>query len=363
MPYDRSDRIRRAAILVATLDDALAEQVLRGLPPSVRDRVLDVAESLDEIDAEEQRDVLAEFRRLSRSGGRREGDAVEADFSSREQATGAGEAATFNPGDAVADRGLSDADAAAMADLLANEHPQIVAAALSRLSEAQSAAVFAALPAEVQVETLDRLADLAPADEAAVDEVASQIHQHLQVRRERQARAAAGAELVQKILARTPAPQRAVLLARMTAKDAAPPAPSAVRRADERPTSPSASRRSDPIAQQALSLAAAMQRRPSPVAEPAPLDDRSAEFEDVSDAALIAGLRSADQSTVLRALAASGETLLARIEAMLPRRQAKQLRRMLNNLGPTRLTELQAAQHRLLDMALASESEPANAAA
>jgi flagellar motor switch protein FliG len=362
MPYDRSDRIRRAAILVASLDDALAEQVLRGLPPSVRDRVLDVAESLDEIDPEEQRDVLAEFRRLSRSGGRREGEAVEADFSSREQAPGAGEATTFNQGDAAADRGLSDADAAAMADLLANEHPQIVAAALSRLTEAQSAAVFAALPAEVQAETLDRLADLAPADEAAVDEVASQIHQHLQVRRERQARAAAGAELVQKILARTPAPQRAVLMARMAAKDAAPQAPPAVRRADERPTSPSASRRIEPVAQQALSLAAAMQRRPSPAAEPAPLDDRSAEFEDISDAALIAGLRSADQSTVLRALAASGETLLARVEAMLPRRQAKQLRRMLNNLGPTRLAELQAAQHRLLDMALASDTELADAA-
>jgi flagellar motor switch protein FliG len=250
-----------------------------------------------------------------------------------------------------------------MADLLANEHPQVVAAALSRLSEAQSAAVFAALPADVQAETLERLADLSPADEAAVDEVASQIQWQLQQRRDRQARAAAGAELVQKILARTPAPQRSVLMARMAAKNVAPAAPAAARPAQPRPTNQHTSERVHPIAQQALPLAAAVQRASTAPREPAPLEDRSAEFDDLSDAALVAGLRSADETTVLRALAASGDRLLARVEAMLPRRQAKQLRRMLNGLGPTRLAELQIAQHQLLDLALASEAGVADAAA
>jgi flagellar motor switch protein FliG len=368
MPYDRTDRIRRAAILVASLDDALAEQVLRGLPSSVRDRVLDVAEALDEIDPDEQRDVLAESRRLSRGGSAGRDDAVEASFSgsdpaSEDRGRHHGMSSTTHHGDVAANDGLSDADAAAMAELLANEHPQIVAAALSRLSEEQSAAVFAALPAEIQAETLERLADLAPADESAVDEVASQIHQHMQQRRERQARAAAGAELVQKILARTPAAMRTALLARIAAKDGTPPkqpAPRPVeRRSAPRPTSP----RLDLVAQQAQALAAAMHRMSAPVAEPVPLEDRSAEFDDLSDAALVAGLQSADEATVLRALATSGEGLLARVAEMLPRRQAKQLRRMLNNLGPTRLAELQAAQHRLLEIALQSESELAEAAA
>jgi len=360
MSYDRSDRIRRAAILVASLDDSLAEQVLRGLPAGVRDRVLDVAETLDEIDPEEQRDVLAEFRRLSRGGARRDEEAVEAAFSNGDLASEPPAAAEHNV--TPRDDGLSDSDAAAMADLLADEHPQIVAAALSRLSEAQSAAVFAALPSEVQAETLERLADLAPADESAVEEVTSQINQQMQQRRERQARAAAGAELVQKILARTPAPQRAVLLARIATKDVRPATPAPrppERRAVARPTTP----RVDPIAQQALSLAAAMQRAPAAPEESVPLEDRSAEFDDISDPALVAGLQSADETTVLRALAASGERLLARVTAMLPRRQIKQLRRMLNNLGPTRLAELQAAQHRLLDLALQAEAELSDAAA
>jgi flagellar motor switch protein FliG len=371
MPYDRTDRIRRAAILVASLDDALAEQVLRGLPPGVRDRVLDVAESLDEIDPEEQRDVLTEFRRLSRGGPSRGGEAVEATFSSGDQPGrdhGARDAipSATQQGDAMANDGLSDADAAAMAELLANEHPQIVAAALSRLSEAQSASVFAALPAEIQAETLERLADLAPADESAVDEVASQIHQHMQQRRERQARAAAGAELVQKILSRTPAAQRSVLLARMAAKDAIAPAPQAQpapRSGERRPAPRPMAPRPEPVAQQAQMLVAAMHRTSTLVAEPMPLEDRSAEFGDLSDAALVAGLQAADETTVLRALAASGEGLLARVTAMLPRRQSKQLRRMLNNLGPTRLAELQAAQHRLLELALEAADKAREAAA
>jgi hypothetical protein len=36
---------------------------------------------------------------------------------------------------------------------------------------------------------------------------------------------------------------------------------------------------------------------------------------------------------------------------MLPRRQAKQLRRLLANLGPTRLADLHQAQHELLRLA------------
>lgn len=342
--------------MIASLDDVLAEQVLEGLPDEVRERVLDEAEQFDEIDPEEQQDVLAEFRRMSR-GHKREPEAVEISFSETPGSMSGNDGDHFErtpeptvttPGSG----GLNDGEAAAMAELLAAEHPQIVAAALARLGDEQSAAVFAALPLDVQAEALDRLADLAPADEAALDEVTAQLQQQLQSRRERQARAAAGAELVQKILARTPAPQRIYLQARMATREAAPPAPATVQPTHGRGAPAPRSTAIDPVAQQALNLAAAMRRaQAGAVVEPAPLADRSAEFEELSDEALVAGLRSADETTVLRALAASGEGLLARVVGMLPRRQAKQLRRMLANLGPTRLAELHEAQHRLLELA------------
>jgi flagellar motor switch protein FliG len=368
MRYDRTDRIRRAAILIASLDDALAEQVLNGLPAEVRERVLDEAERLEAIDPEEQQDVLAEFRRMSR-GHRRDAEAVELSFSDAPGSVPGNDGDKFENANASSEPtaaaptsdGLNEGDAAAMAELLAAEHPQIVAAALARLGEEQSAAVFAALPVDVQAEALDRLADLAPADEAALDEVTAQLQQQMQSRRERQARAAAGAELVQKILARTPTPHRIYLQARMAARETATPVPAAAQPMSGR-AAPSRSTAIDPVAQQALNLAAAMRRAQGAGAiESAPLADRSAEFELLSDEALVAGLRSADESTVLRALAASGEGLLARVVGMLPRRQAKQLKRMLANLGPTRLAELHEAQHRLLELAHEADVEEAAA--
>jgi flagellar motor switch protein FliG len=73
-------------------------------------------------------------------------------------------------------------------------------------------------------------------------------------------------------------------------------------------------------------------------------------LEHLSDEALVAALRASDQNTVLRALAASGDAFLTRVTNMLPRRQAKQLRRMLRDLGPTRLAELHQAQAQILQL-------------
>ncbi|HYO25494.1 MAG TPA: FliG C-terminal domain-containing protein [Lacipirellulaceae bacterium] len=366
MPYDRTDRFRRAAILVASLDEALAEQLLGELPPGEAARVLSEAEALESIDHEEQQDVLTEFRRMTRTG-RSADAAVEFAYSADEPSPAASPAAAAHAGTYaqadVAVSTLSEGDAAAMAELLGGEHPQIVAAALSRLGEAESAAVFAALPSAVQTEALARLAALAPVDEEAVQEVEFQIQQRLQMRREHHARTAAGAELVQRILARTPTAQRTYLLERMAARDAmaaagteaSPPGPAVRQNLEAERLAASF----DPVAQQALNLASAVRRAQaagaydhenSPTA-PATIEDRSAELERLRGDTLVAVLRAADEATVLRALAASGERFLARVTSMLPRKQAKKLRQMLRDLGPTRLADLHRAQHELLRLA------------
>jgi flagellar motor switch protein FliG len=345
MSYDRSDRIRRAAILVASLDEPLAEQLLGELPPVERERVLTAAERLEEIDPDEQRDVLAEFRRLSR-GARtkdaREG-AVEVAFSGSEGARHGGSSTSNREGGTAASEApaLAEGDAAAMAELLSHEHPQIIAAALARLGDEQCAGVFAALPPYLQAETLERLASLAPPDEEAVHEVESQLQQRLQQRREHQARSAAGAELVRKLLAHTPAAQRVVLLERLGNQ--------------ERPRSASLPPAAvDPLAQQAKNLAQAVRR--ARAAEPnapeaPPLEDRSEDLALLSDEALVTALHQAGEQVVLRALAASGDEFLDRVAAMLPRRQARKLRNLLRDLGPTRLADLHAAQYELLRLA------------
>lgn len=364
MSYTRTERIRRAAILVASLDEPLAEQILGALPAAERERVLDEADRLESIDEDEQADVLAEFRRMTH-GTRGSESAVEFTYSCSDSAAAArSEEVSTRPhfaadatdaappaADARAST-LSETDAAAMAELLSHEHPQIIAAALSRLGEEQSAVVFAALPPHLQSEALDRLATLAPADEDAVQEVQSQIQRRLQQRREHQARTAAGAELVRKILARTPPAQRVILLQRMGRQEAtSDPQPAAVeRRAADLPSPRTA--HADSVAQQARDLASAVRRARGAPNEAAPaLDDLSADLELLSDESLVAALRLAGEWTVMRALAASGEAFVKRVTNMLPRRQARKLRAMLRNLGPTRLTDLQMAQHELLRLA------------
>jgi flagellar motor switch protein FliG len=364
MSYARTERIRRAAILVASLDEPLAKQILAALPPAERERVLDEADRLESIDEDEQADVLAEFRRMTR-GTRGVESAVEFAYSRSNGATTARTEAASMPQAAAAElpeatepvevRGpaASEADAAAMAELLSHEHPQIIAAALSRLDEEQSAAVFAALPPHLQSEALDRLATLAPADEDAVQEVQSQLERRLQQRREYQARTAAGAEMVRKILARTPPAQRVILLERMGRPDATSALQLAAAERRTAPNDPSPrTAYVDAMAQQARDLASAVRRSRDAPSDVAPeREDLSADLELLSDDSLVAALRLAGEATVLRALAVSGEAFVKRVTNMLPRRQARKLRGMLRNLGPTRLIELQRAQHELLRLA------------
>ena len=359
MPYDRTERIRRAAVLVACLDSDLADQVLAGLPPSMRLQVMAEAEQMDDIDFEEQQDVLAEFRRLPPAAGAVDG--VEYEPAPLVMET------SVSHGAAQSDH-LSDEDAAAMAELLSREHPQVVAAVLTRFGEIEGAAVFAALPGALQGDGIDRLATLAPVDDDALADVESQLRQRLEQRRQQRARLAEGCELVRKLLARTPHEHRIHLMSRLNGKPGAgvqapAPCPTTARIVFEPEMSSTA------LATKAKRLAAAVQysrgAADSPLSDSAPvsLKDRSAELERLSNQALVEALRRAGEATVLRALAASGDVFLARVTNMLPRRQARKLRGLLRNLGPTRLADMHAAQAELLRLAYETDSAATTEAA
>jgi len=350
MPYDSNERIRRAAILVASLDDAMAEALLDDLPQPEAAKVLACLERMDALDPDEQADVLAEFRRAARRRGDQAG-AVEFAYSTAPAAAHSADVDARPPAPATSDG--PDADAAAMAGLLAREQPQIIAAALARLGSERGAAVFAALPAELQSEALERLARLAPADEEAVLEVESLLMRQVDQQREHRQRAAAGVELAHRILAHTAPERRAVLLTKI-------PGGASPQAAAPRPTA-------TPMAQQALHLASAVDRQRDASHAAAdddgdgeewlatesrlPLEDVSDKLMQLSDVELVAALRTAGEQTVQRALAASGQRLVDRVARMLPRRQARTLRRLLRSFGPAGLAEMRAAQHELLNIA------------
>jgi CelD/BcsL family acetyltransferase involved in cellulose biosynthesis len=71
------------------------------------------------------------------------------------------------------------------------------------------------------------------------------------------------------------------------------------------------------------------------------------ELEKVDDATLMAALTQTDRQIVTLALAGASEELMNRILRRLPRRQAKDFRKRLRDIGPTRLSDMLAAQQQL----------------
>jgi flagellar motor switch protein FliG len=371
MNYDRTQRIRRAAILVAHLEESLAEQMLESLPRLEAVKILDEVDRLGELDQEEVADVLDEFRSAGRRG-RRTADAVEFTYSapSAEAAVAASAvmATAAEESAAAAANAQSEADAVLMAELLTHEHAQTIAAALSRLGHERGAAVFAALPAGLQAEVLDRLANLEPADESVAMELEAQLQQRVEQHRARKDRASAAKEMARQILGKTEPGQREVLMARLSSKSSPS---SGVNRAD------SVTRAEYAVSKQAQILASAVQLarsaaaseayaeagqfevwadeasddRAKPQAAAVELEDRSRELETLDDRSLLEALRVADERTVQCALAASSERFFKRVARKLPRQQASRLRQVVRSIGPTRLAELREAQHELLRIA------------
>jgi flagellar motor switch protein FliG len=376
MNYERNERIRRAAILVASIDESLAEQMLDSLPAAEATKILAEVDRLGEIDPDEQRDVLAEFRRAGRREPESVGNGVEFTYSAPQAHASVEPALNAEPEPPLVDESAAAAEASLVAELLSAEHPQTIAVALSRMPHDQGAAVFAELTPPLQEEVLGRLANLQITDESAVLDLETELQQRIELQRQRRERAAAGAEMARRIVAKTAPSQRDTLLARITPTGTSPALP-----ADAAPATLTD--------QQMLQLQAAIEQARQLVAaqtelldedaericawddpadesdavqfafDPAQLEDRSRDLEQLSDAALLRALQAADERTVQLALACSSERFLRRVAAKLPRAAASRLRMAVRSIGPTRLGELRAAQHELLHLSARTTSRVA----
>jgi flagellar motor switch protein FliG len=365
MTYERSERIRRAAILVASVEETVAEQMLAALPRAEAVKILAELEQLGDVDADEQQDVLDEFRRAGRQPASAE-NAVEFTYSASQVAAApphlsADAAKAAEASGRVADVNNDHAgEARLMAELLVEEHPQIVAAALSRLNHDQAAAVFATLPASLQAEVVDRLANLQPADEDAVQELQTQLQQRVERHRERRERAAAGAELARKILAKTPPAQQVALLARLSPADASTKHGAATAHSSQQAHETAIAMQRlggfarssvEPTVDETWTNEAESDEVESVAPQDVNVEDCSRELEQLTDDQLLEALRAADEQTVQQALAVSSEQFLKRVAGKLRRRQAARLRKAVRAIGPTPLVELRASQNALLRMA------------
>ncbi len=407
MNYDRHRRLRKVAVLVASLGEPLARPLLDDLSPRDADEVRTTVEQLGIIDPEERQDILDEFIHTATLSQRAHSDAVELDASLLEkiQQKPDEQFPSTEPTAATNPRWLVDAQPSVIAQLLANEHPQTAAVVIARLPADQAAQVLQALAPTLQSDLLARLAHLDTTDQEAMDVVATHLHDQIDQHQQRQQRMAAGLELVNDILKQTAPEQQTVLLKNLTHRD-----PTLAKRFgvypktrletlslkmaaaggpenwNDPPVLKGALNSTQPkeppkpfshVAQsryashQAVSLQAAIasarnstsqasaKKTPSPVRkvdipkvdvtpQQAEIANPMDELEQCDDASLLAAIGCLEHRTVSLALTGASDRMLKRILRRLPRSQAKLFRKQLQVSGPTRLSEMFAAQQELL---------------
>ena len=351
---ERDRQLRKVAILIASLDDPLAERMLADMPAADAQAVRAAVDRLDHVDPEEERNIVDQFCRSTRLATPHSREGVELDASllariEQQESNDWEEPVEVNRSPLAV---LTDAEAETIVDALSREHPQTVAVVISRLDHVAAAKILTLLSPYLQVEVLERVAELDPADQQSVEVVESHLAQWINQQRQRTERMAAGAEFVQRILQSTPEEDRAAILTRLDKRNPklagrfGRPEGSAGRSTVPPPLRSQVSKKqfgAKPQAASRLQLSAVPVPQPQVTTSANPLG----ELEKVDDATLMAALTQTDRQIVTLALAGASEELMNRILRRLPRRQAKDFRKRLRDIGPTRLSDMLAAQQQL----------------
>jgi flagellar motor switch protein FliG len=339
----RGAGVRKAAILVASLDPAVADVMLRQLTPDQAQYVREIAASLDEIDPDEQQRIVDEFLRVGPMVPEQDPPGIELDAPWVEQQISlhAQNAVASNhagrPSSAPEPAGheeapiddgppfhfLHDAEDERLAHLLQSERPQTVALVLSHLPSLRAGSVLAHFPPNLQVEIIRRLIDLEETDSAVLHEVERSLETRLSEQFAVQRRRVAGLEAVAAIL------------------DAC----------------------DDHTSQRLLENLAACDRS---LAERLGLQNIAFEdLADLNDDVLLTLLRTVDPALVRMALIGASPLLVERVLRTMSRHDARRLRKHLDNPGPLRLSDVDEARRQItaiVQRMLKTMANPASAA-
>jgi flagellar motor switch protein FliG len=194
--------IRKAAILVASLDqrgaDLLLEQMDERQARAVRDALVD----LDEIDPAEQQRVIEEFFRFGSLLPGKCPSGIELDdrLAKRFLQPEPEPVNWSEPSSQTPFHFLRDAEADKLAKILVAERPQTIALVLSHLPPEQSGDVLARLAPALQVDVIRRLVDLEETDPEILREVERGLQTRFSEQVQMQRRRVAGLSAVSGIL-------------------------------------------------------------------------------------------------------------------------------------------------------------------
>lgn len=328
---DRQQNLRKAAILVASLDQDSADLLLSQMSVDQAATVREAIEELGPLDPEEQNEVIEEFFRIGPLVPGKQPPGIELDLSSTRQfkrpereieRPAFTQPESTRRHDSPPFRFLQEASARTLAPLLQREHPQTVAVVVSHLPPDRAAQLLAALPPALQAEVARRLVDLEQADPEILREVERGLETWLSRQVRTDERRSAGMTALNNILAAADRDATRDIIDNLRVHDR----------------------------QLANRLAPASQR-PTFAQVAAPSTMTFADVADLDDASLALVLRTAASEVVLLALAGAPAHFVERVTRRLPPREARMLRHSLDHMGPTRLSDMEEAQRQLADIA------------
>jgi flagellar motor switch protein FliG len=343
--------LRKAALLIRSLDADSAATLLAQLSAEEAARVREAIRGLGPLDPEEQAELVAELRQGRRVSSQANDNGVELSLSKPADSTLDDARIERAPSIAAGKRFefLEQAPTAVLVAHLSREHAQTVAVVLSQLAPAHAAEVLAALPEKLQSDTVQRLSVLGETDSESIRVLEGELAQWAAKRTAGRDGREHRASAMSAILAAADAKTRSALSTRLGTHIL----PSADRQR------PQASRQSFAPAiadrvelRRASTLKTAVRNGVSsapspqpPAASVPPL--RQIDFDHLihlDDQTLATVIREVDPNALALALAGSGDELVDRICAQMPKPIAKSFRKELRRMGPTRLSDVEAAQ-------------------
>ncbi len=335
--------IRKAAILISTLDNASGDALLEQMGPEVAERVRNTLMELEDIPEGEQQRVIADFMNRSPSG---EDSGVEFDPALARRME-----AEMPPERRIEERPfhfLQDAEPALLAAYLEREHPQTAAVVISNLPPEQAALVLEQMPAEVSTEALRRMAWLDELSPEVLRDVERELKAALLPKMRGPEKRLAGLASVQAVLSALPGGSRSEMLDRLAEQDQ-----QLVRQLGYRASHEKSSfqYRLEPPP-----LLEGSSSTPAPGSGRATLDVELAaeEFEELfalDDRNLRRVFAAAEMPVLVLALTGAEEKFTRRILRQLPQREAEVLKQRLTHPGPLLLRDIEAAQQQIVRLA------------
>lgn len=344
-----STQLRKAAILIRSLDSDSAAAVLSRLSPDEAKQVRLAIQLLGEVEDEERADVSAEFRRSGTVAKELPHEGVELHLSAS-QAIQPMQTAMPTAGRPF--EFLEQARVESLVPCLAREQAQTIAVVLSYLAPPRAAQVLAALPEKLQAATIERLSLLGETDAGALQVLERELAEWLARQQATRLRPKQRIDAVNSILSAADQSSRGLILANLLkhnqdlANQLAP--------TDKRTLAPAPT-----IAEQLADLRAAIATPAAAVpVQPAfgnpEFEIPNVRFDDLTrfdTAGLAAVLKNVESEVLTLALVGASDELVTCVTAQMPAKLAKAFRQRLHRCGPTRLRDVEAAQQEVARIA------------